>query len=103
MLEKILLRFFEGVDGRDYGISGTWGYNGVAYFWDVTNPKNFKKIDSLVVDARIVNDVKASRDGKIGVIAREGASNRKNGIIILEISNQSDVKVLSEYFDDLTG
>ena len=23
--------FFEGVDGRDYGISGTWGYNGIAY------------------------------------------------------------------------
>ena len=95
--------FFEGVDGRDYGISGTWGYNGVAYFWDVTDPQNFKKIDSLVVDARIVNDVKASKDGKIGVIAREGASNRKNGIIILDISNPSDVKVLSEYFNDLTG
>src|SRR5690606_19943747 len=29
---------FEGVDGRDYAVTGTWGADGWAYFWDVTDP-----------------------------------------------------------------
>ena len=94
--------FFEGVDGKDYGVSGTF-FDGLAYFWDVTDPSNITKIDSIKVDARIVNDVKVSKDSKICVITKEGASNRKNGFVVLDISNPSDVKVLSEYTDGLTG
>ena len=94
--------FFEGVDGKDYGVSGTF-FDGQAYFWDVSNPANITKVDSIKVDARIVNDVKVSKDSKICVITKEGASNRKNGFVILDISNPSDVKVLSEYSDGLTG
>ena len=94
--------FFEGVDGKDYGVSGTF-FDGKAYFWDVTDPTNITKVDSIKVDARIVNDVKVSKDSKICVITKEGASNRKNGFVILDISNPSDVKVLSEYTDGLTG
>ena len=94
--------FFEGVDGKDYGVSGTF-FDGKAYFWDVSDPTNITKVDSIKVDARIVNDVKVSKDSKICVITKEGASNRKNGFVILDISNPSDVKVLSEYTDGLTG
>ena len=94
--------FFEGVDGKDYGVSGTF-FDGQAYFWDVSDPANITKVDSIKVDARIVNDVKVSKDSKICVITKEGASNRKNGFVILDISNPSDVKVLSEYSDGLTG
>ena len=94
--------FFEGVDGKDYGVSGTF-FDGLAYFWDVSDPTNITKIDSIKVDARIVNDVKVSKDSKICVITKEGASNRKNGFVVLDISNPSDVKVLSEYTDGLTG
>ena len=54
--------------------------DGEAYFWDVSDPENLKIIDTVKVDARNVNDVKVSEDGKIGVITREGASNRKNGL-----------------------
>ena len=56
--------------------------------WDVTDPANIKKIDSVKVDARTVNDVKVSKDGKICVISREGASNRKNGMIIIDVSSK---------------
>jgi len=94
--------FFEGTDGKDYGVSGTF-FDGLAYFWDVSDPTNIKKTDSIKVDARIVNDVKVSKDSKICVITKEGASNRKNGFVVLDISNPSDVKVLSEYTDGLTG
>ena len=94
---------FEGIDGRDYAVTGTWGADGKAYFWDVTNPSNIKKIDSVQVDARTVNDVKVSQDGKICVISREGASNRKNGIILIDVTNPKDVKIISEYTKNLTG
>ena len=94
---------FEGVDGRDYAVSGTWGADGTTYFWDVTNPSNMIRIDSIQVDARTVNDVKVSEDGKICVISREGASNRKNGIIIIDVTNPYDVNIISEYTQNLTG
>ncbi len=94
---------WQGVDGRDYAVTGTWGAAGVAYFWDVTSPEAPALIDSIVVDARTVNDVKISEDGRICVISREGASNRRNGLLILDVTNPRDVQLLSEYDDELTG
>jgi hypothetical protein len=94
---------WEGVDGRDYAVTGTWGARGEAFFWDVTDPSNIHTIDTVQVDARTVNDVKVSEDGTIAVITREGASNRRNGIIILDVTDPSDVKILSEYTEGLTG
>ena len=94
---------FEGTDGGDYAVTGTWGADGTAYFWDVSNPSNLRKIDSVQVDARTVNDVKVSKDGKICVISREGASNRKNGMIIIDVSNPRNVKIIAEYTKNLTG
>lgn len=94
---------WEGVDGRDYAITGTWGGNGEAYFWDVTDPSKMTIVDTVTVDARTVNDVKVSDDGRTAVITREGASDRKNGIVILDVTNPRDVKIISEYNDGLTG
>lgn len=94
---------WEGVDGRDYAVTGTWGGEGKAYFWDVTDPTAIAKIDSFQVDARTVNDVKVSEDGRIAVISREGASNRRNGIVILDVSDPRDVGEISRYDEGLTG
>ncbi len=94
---------WEGVDGRDYTVTGTWEAKGHALFYDVTDPASMKLIDTVAVDARTVNDVKISADGRIGVITREGASNRKNGIVVLDVSDPYDVKILSEYTEQLTG
>lgn len=56
------------------------------------------------VDARTVNDVKVSEDGRTAVISREGASNRKNGLVILDVSNPTDgVRVIARYDDQLNG
>ena len=94
---------WEGVDGRDYAVTGTWSADGEAYFWDVTDPANMKQIGSYKVDARTVNDVKVSADGRICVISREGASNRRNGLVILDVSNPAEVKELSAFDEGLTG
>jgi len=95
-----------GVDkheGKDFAVTGTWGSNGEAYFWDVTNPDSLIIIDTITVDARTVNDVKISEDGRVGVITREGASNRKNGFVILDVSDPYNVTISAEYNDDMTG
>lgn len=94
---------WEGVDGKDYAVTGTWGSDGTAYFWDVTDPASIQLIDSVKVDARTVNDVKVSEDGKVAVISREGASNRKNGLVIIDVSNPRDAKVITEFSENLTG
>lgn len=94
---------WEGIDGKDYAVTGTWGADGTAYFWDVTDPAGIQLIDSVKVDARTVNDVKVSEDGKVAVISREGASNRKNGLVIIDVSNPRDVSIISEFSENLTG
>ncbi|WP_340105563.1 LVIVD repeat-containing protein [Rhodohalobacter sp. 8-1] len=94
---------WEGQDGRDYAITGTWGGSGDTYFWDVTDPANMVPIDTVTVDARTVNDVKISDDGSLAVITREGASNRRNGIVIMDVSDPHNVSIISEYTEDLTG
>ena len=94
---------WEGIDGRDYAITGTWGAFGATYWWDVTDPAAPVMTDSLVVDARTTNDVKVSEDGRICVISREGASNRRNGIVIVDCSDPRNVEILSTFDDELTG
>jgi len=94
---------WEGVDGRDYAVHGTWNSDGHAYFYDVTDPSNMELIDKVQVDARTVNDVKVSEDGRICVISREGASNRRNGLVILDVTNPRDVQILTQYDDGMTG
>ncbi len=94
---------WEGVDGRDYAVTGTWGGEGKAYFWDVTDPQSITRIDSVQVDARTVNDVKVSEDGRIAVISREGASNRRNGLVIYDVSDPHNVTQVGEYDEGLTG
>ena len=90
-------------EGKDFAVTGTWGANGEAYFWDVTDPSNMVIIDTVTVDARTVNDVKISEDGRVGVITREGASDRKNGFVILDVSDPFNVTISAAYNDDMTG
>ncbi len=97
------LWIWEGVDGRDYAVTGTHSAKGAAYFWDVTDAAAPELVDSVVVDARTVNDVKISEDGRIAVISREGASNRRNGFVILDVTNPRDVETISAFDDGLTG
>jgi hypothetical protein len=91
------LWIFEGVDGRDYAITGTWSASGWAYFWDVTDPTNILKTDSLQVDARTVNDVKVSPNGRYAALSREGASNRRNGVVILDMADPTHPQVASTF------
>jgi hypothetical protein len=73
------------------------------YIFDISDPAHPQASDPLKVDARLINDVSVTADGKIGVITREGASNRKNGIVFLDTSDAMHPKVISEYTATVTG
>jgi len=71
--------------------------------FDISDPAHPKQTDSLTVDARLINDVTTTADGKILVISREGASNRKNGIAFYDNSDPAHPKPISEYTATVTG
>jgi plastocyanin len=73
------------------------------WVYDIAEPAAPKLLDTVTVDARLINDVSTTPDGKIGVITREGASTRKNGIVFLDTSDPSHVKVISDYTATVTG
>ncbi|MGH7469921.1 MAG: Ig-like domain-containing protein [Longimicrobiales bacterium] len=92
-----------GKDGRDYVLVGTWGADGYGIVFDITDLNNPVKTDSIKVDARTINDVTVSPDGRYGVLSREGASNRVNGVVILDLANPAHPKVASTFSQELTG
>ena len=93
---------FAGVDGRDYAYVGTFMYDWMKV-WDVTDPTNPVLTDSVQVDARRINDVKIHSSNRLAIITREGASSRRNGIVILDLSTPAHPTILSEYTDSVTG
>lgn len=93
---------FEGVDGRDYVYIGTFMHDWMKVF-DVTRPESPVLTDSVQVDARRINDVKIHQSNKLAVITREGASNRRNGIVLLDLSIPAHPTILSEYTETVTG
>jgi hypothetical protein len=77
--------------------------NDKLYIFDVADPAHPQASDPFKVDARLINDVSVTPDGKIGVISREGASNRKNGIMFLDTTDPLHPKKISEYTATVTG
>lgn len=97
---------------KDFQAAEQWIIGNYAYLstisdkllvYDISDPANPKQTDSIKVDARLVNDVSTTADGKILVISREGASNRKNGIAFFDTSDPAHPKPISEYTETVTG
>lgn len=93
---------FEGVDGRDYAYVGTFMYDWMKA-WDVTDPASPVLTDSVQLDARRINDVKIHAGNRIGILTREGASDRRNGIVILDLADPAHPTVISEYKRTVPG
>ena len=93
---------FTGVDGHDYAYIGTFVHDWMKV-WDVTDPSNPTLTDSVQVDARRINDVKIHPNNRLGIITREGASSRRNGIVLLDLSEPAHPVILSEYTETVTG
>jgi hypothetical protein len=87
--------------------SGTCAYFSTiadrVYAIDVTDPGKPAIVDSMMTNSRIVNDVMTTEDGKYGVFSREGASDRKNGIVVFDASNPCHPKPIAEFTETVTG
>lgn len=96
---------FSGKDGRDYAYTGTHAQGGGQrmFVWDVTDPGSIQLTDSIMVDARVVNDVKVNDDASWAVITREGASNRQNGLVVLDLADPAHPTILSELTEGMTS
>jgi hypothetical protein len=98
------MKEFEGAE--QWVIGNYLYYSTIAdrfFVYDISDPANPKLTDTIKVDARIVNDISTTADGKILVISREGASNRKNGIAFYDTSDPAHPKLISEYTATVTG
>jgi hypothetical protein len=69
------------------------------YAIDISDPANPVVTDSVVTNTRRVNDVMTTPDGKTLVFTREGASDRKNGIVIASLADPLHPKVIAEFTD----
>jgi len=74
-----------------------------VYVLDIANPAQPKIVDSVIVNARVINDVMTDEAGKVLVITREGADNRKNGIVICTLDNPLKPKPVGEFTDGVTA
>ena len=74
-----------------------------VYAIDVSNPRQPQIVDSMMTNSRIVNDVMTTEDGKYGVFSREGASDRKNGIVVFDASDPCHPKPVGEYTQTVSG
>ncbi len=95
------------VHGAEQWIIGNYAYYSTIsdrfLVYDISDLTNPKLTDTIKVDARTVNDIMTTADGKVLVITREGASNRKNGIAFYDTSDPAHPKLISEYTATVTG
>ena len=101
---RVPLKEFQGAE---QWITGNYAYYSTIYdrflVYDISDPANPKLTDTVKVDARLVNDIMTTADGKILVISREQASNRKNGIAFYDTSDPAHPKLISDYTATVTG
>ncbi len=104
VIGRVPLKDFQGAEEW---ITGNYAYlstiSDKLLVFDVSDPAHPKLTDTIKVDARLINDVSTTADGRILVISREGASNRKNGIAFYDMSDPAHPKPISEYTETVTG
>ena len=93
--------------GAEQWIIGNYAYYSSVHdrfmVYDISDPANPKLTDTITVDARLINDINTTADGKILVISRENASNRKNGIAFYDTSDPAHPKFISDYTATVSG
>ncbi len=102
----------KGPDGTPVQTSEEWVIGSHLYVstisdrifsYDISDPAKPRLLDSMKADARLINDISTTPDEKVGVFTREGASSRKNGIVLFDPSDPEHMKVISEYTETVTG
>jgi hypothetical protein len=82
---------------------GTGRGGDVMYAVDISDPTAPFVTDSLVANTRRVNDVMTTPDGRYLVHTREGAADRRNGIVIAQLYDPAHPKVIAEFTEGVTA
>ena len=88
---------------REIAYLGTGSGGDRMYTIDITDKTRPVVTDSIVENTRRVNDIMTTPDGKAMVFTREGASDRKNGIVIATLDDPLHPKKCADFTDGLTG
>ena len=89
-------------DGK-HAYLGTGRGGDRMYAIDISDPANPVVTDSIVANTRRVNDVMTTPDGKFLVFTREGAADRRNGIVIASLENPAHPKPIAEFTEGVTA
>jgi hypothetical protein len=87
----------------DYAYLGSGSGGDVLYAIDIRDPARPVVTDSLVVNTRRINDVMSTPDGRHIVFTREGASDRRNGIVIASTEDPAHPRIVAEYTETVTA
>lgn len=82
---------------------GTGAGGDRLYVIDVADPTKPRVTDSVLANTRRVDDVMTTPDGKTLVFTREGSSDRKDGIVIADLTDPAHPKPIAEYTEGVTG
>ena len=82
---------------------GTGGGGDRLYAIDISNPALPVVTDSIVANTRRVNDIMTTPDGRFLVFTREGAADRRNGIVIASLDDPLHPKPISEFTEGVTA
>jgi hypothetical protein len=89
-------------DGKHLYLGTTIGGDRI-YAIDVSNPAGPVITDSIVANSRSMNDMMTTADGKWLVFTREGANDRRNGIVIASTADPAHPKPVAEYTEGVTA
>ena len=89
-------------DGKHAYLGTTLGGDRI-YAIDVSDPAKPVITDSIVANSRSMNDLMTTEDGKWLVFTREGAADRKNGIVIASTADPAHPKAVADFTDGVTA
>jgi hypothetical protein len=89
-------------NGR-YAYLGTGGGGDRMYAIDISDPSKPVVTDSIVANTRRVNDVMTTPDGGFLVFTREGAADRRNGIVIASLEDPAHPRPIAEFTEGVTA
>jgi hypothetical protein len=74
-----------------------------VYAVDISDPARPVVADSLQANTRLVNDMQTTADGNYMVFTREGAADRKNGIVIADTRDPLHPKEIAQFTDGVAA
>jgi hypothetical protein len=86
-----------------YAYLGTGSGGDRMYAIDISDPAKPTVTDSIMANTRRVNDIMTTPDGRFMVFTREGASDRKNGIVIASLEDPAHPRQIAEFTEGVTA